>query len=878
MADEKIRIIVEGVDKASRPLRNVNRALGDTGNIIKGILGAKLLLEIGRGIKSIGAAAFESVGNLQLLELQLEGMRIQSLMYEKINQTVTTTLRLSEKERLALQTLRARFDSLNVRLDKARYHYGKYLDAQGAAGIDTRYYAAQVATLEAQLAKTTSEMSKLEAKEGKVVTVTQQAWENTRDFAEAQGLAKEETKELLGWLNDLIAVVPFEKKSIAGIMRYAMATGLSKEMTKDMTVALMDWAAALGLDTGQMQFVGEQFIQLLRLGKLYEIDLRQLRRTGLDVAKILEIKLGMSVEEFNEKLKTSPELMEDLMQAFIDYSGEVTVGAVERMGKTWPGIIARFKNLMTRINEVFFEPMVDELGPAANKLLDKLFEFANSDQLREAGEKIGAAIGKAIDWVSSIDWEGVKGTIDGYIYAIGKAYERGGIGAVLLIPLKIALKDPDLAWADIPPMLQEQWEKIDWADLRTTVSDWWRDFWLGTWTLVESPEGEQYWIQLGGMKQGIIDSFDKMAPEIQNKIQSFWNDIWLGKETILEGAAGGLPIRMGGLKDTIVGFGKKIPGWVLDGVQTSVTGFEDWSTRLLAWSESDEVINAVKATGEKLGSAIAEGIKTFFAKEETGTSLATSLSFSLGKGLANIKQTLITIGSAFVMGFLEGMGAGPFTAEDVRKVAERAGGMPGIFQPVSLGGKLTGTGSLSEFLEYIGPVIESFRTTNERFVETSVAAGDLLKTSSEDLQTKWGDLGADIDTFMDVPLANLGDAMDDTKGKFDELSLGLDNSRSAWQRFVDIIKGFLLEMGEGNGQQSGTSWHPGGMTWVGERGPELVGLPRGSTVYNARQSRSMGGGGDSYNITINAAEAAPWQVERAVRRGILSARRARGLA
>jgi len=29
---------------------------------------------------------------------------------------------------------------------------------------------------------------------------------------------------------------------------------------------------------------------------------------------------------------------------------------------------------------------------------------------------------------------------------------------------------------------------------------------------------------------------------------------------------------------------------------------------------------------------------------------------------------------------------------------------------------------------------------------------------------------------------------------------------------------------------SGTDWHPGGQAWVGERGPELVNLPRGSSV------------------------------------------------
>ena len=50
----------------------------------------------------------------------------------------------------------------------------------------------------------------------------------------------------------------------------------------------------------------------------------------------------------------------------------------------------------------------------------------------------------------------------------------------------------------------------------------------------------------------------------------------------------------------------------------------------------------------------------------------------------------------------------------------------------------------------------------------------------------------------------------------------------------------------------------GGMRWVGERGPELVRLPLGSTVYPAGQSAAMAaqggsGGGNSYSINVTVA-------------------------
>lgn len=46
------------------------------------------------------------------------------------------------------------------------------------------------------------------------------------------------------------------------------------------------------------------------------------------------------------------------------------------------------------------------------------------------------------------------------------------------------------------------------------------------------------------------------------------------------------------------------------------------------------------------------------------------------------------------------------------------------------------------------------------------------------------------------------------------------------------------------------NWH-GGLTWVGEAGPELVSLPRGSQIMSAQDSRGFGG--DTFYITIDAA-------------------------
>ena len=75
---------------------------------------------------------------------------------------------------------------------------------------------------------------------------------------------------------------------------------------------------------------------------------------------------------------------------------------------------------------------------------------------------------------------------------------------------------------------------------------------------------------------------------------------------------------------------------------------------------------------------------------------------------------------------------------------------------------------------------------------------------------------------------------------------GYDSSSN---RYYDAQTGWYVSGNPYNA--AGTSNWRGGLTWVGENGPELVALPRGSQIYNAQESRSANGT-QVFNITIPA--------------------------
>lgn len=58
------------------------------------------------------------------------------------------------------------------------------------------------------------------------------------------------------------------------------------------------------------------------------------------------------------------------------------------------------------------------------------------------------------------------------------------------------------------------------------------------------------------------------------------------------------------------------------------------------------------------------------------------------------------------------------------------------------------------------------------------------------------------------------------------------------------------------GNATGTPHFQGGLSWVGERGPELVSLPRGTRIYNNQDSMAMAAGGGGVTVHVNVASMA----------------------
>ncbi len=142
-----------------------------------------------------------------------------------------------------------------------------------------------------------------------------------------------------------------------------------------------------------------------------------------------------------------------------------------------------------------------------------------------------------------------------------------------------------------------------------------------------------------------------------------------------------------------------------------------------------------------------------------------------------------------------------------------------------------------------------------------------------DLAAKQKDLQGPIDKYMDS-IQDLNTAFQNAEVQgVDQLSSGLADAIVNAQNLGDVAKKVFLQMAAdmisailkkdvfgpvlgglgaliglpGGAHAMGTDFAPGGLSLVGEKGPELVNLPRGSQVVPNNRLSSLGGG-DYYDL------------------------------
>lgn len=142
-----------------------------------------------------------------------------------------------------------------------------------------------------------------------------------------------------------------------------------------------------------------------------------------------------------------------------------------------------------------------------------------------------------------------------------------------------------------------------------------------------------------------------------------------------------------------------------------------------------------------------------------------------------------------------------------------------------------------------------------------------VKEIKEDITTKWEEISASTKEKWEAVKTSVAESISGVKSKISE---GIEkikewNATSVKEKVFSIVENIKKVVStvtssvsapspSPSDNFSGTSYFQGGLTMVGELGPELVELPRGSKIYNDHVTKKMlsGDKGITQNIVINS--------------------------
>ena len=376
-------------------LSSIQNSIRNVFEIALGNIVARGLATITDGIRNLGRQAIDAVGNAQRLEMSLRGMLTESLMYEQVSTSKSVYIELTGEEQRELE-------KLNLERQIAEGQLGKLSEAMADAGEASAQQSLQALNLQDKIAGLDAEIATLAGRNGTYATSTETSTQQVRTFAEAQEEAKKQVRDMLDYVEKLSILSPFEQSEVETITKIAIGARMGTEQVKDFTQAFLDYAAAHGIASADLSFAAEQFLQLKQSGKLLSIDLRQLRRLGIDVSRILSAKMGMSVEEFNSKVEQSPELMDQLFESFVEMANETSSGAAAEMATSVDGMMSTAGDIIEIGSRKLFRPIVEAMSPTILSAINKVSDIVTGPKMAEIGERIGGALQNGIQGVRSL--------------------------------------------------------------------------------------------------------------------------------------------------------------------------------------------------------------------------------------------------------------------------------------------------------------------------------------------------------------------------------------------------------------------------------------------------------------------------------------------
>jgi len=191
---------------------------------------------------------------------------------------------------------------------------------------------------------------------------------------------------LLARIQELALETPYAIDEVLNMFRSLTGRGVNIDLALDTIKSLSDAGAGLALPNYELTRLTQNLVQVATTGKLYERDIYEFGRAGIDVAQMLRQYLNMSVEEAKVALREGAVSAEEFLKIFNQFTADKFEGAAERLTRTVSGMYQKFEDIRNFLGKDIFGPVFDDLAEPLTKILDALIAISTSPIPRMFGD------------------------------------------------------------------------------------------------------------------------------------------------------------------------------------------------------------------------------------------------------------------------------------------------------------------------------------------------------------------------------------------------------------------------------------------------------------------------------------------------------------
>ena len=203
--------------------------------------------------------------------------------------------------------------------------------------------------------------------------------------------SQEEAISQLERIEKFAASTPFSKMGVDQMAKYLHNAGYEGDEVFKTLSKIGDMGSAFGLQEDSLVELTRQFSQVQQAGYAYTEDLNILADRGIPIYKAIAEEVGVTVAEV-KKMASEGKLTTEIYNKAIDSMAKTTEGAMDAQSKTFNGMISTLEDNLTSLAGLLTEKLFNALSSVLSVILPLVESFTvaykETGSLKEAFKAI----------------------------------------------------------------------------------------------------------------------------------------------------------------------------------------------------------------------------------------------------------------------------------------------------------------------------------------------------------------------------------------------------------------------------------------------------------------------------------------------------------